>query len=221
MFLAFVLSLIACSEKDLKNRGNSAMMVGDFARAKQAWSALLDIDPANKDARTGLAMTLFAEARNREQAQENTASLWDSCANEFAILLKMDSSTTVRGMASTVLFHQAHAWIGKELFAKARMALEHSIKLDSANGFSWNLLGLAWEEIGDTARARESYETGIARQPSLVACYVNLGNLHWRSRRIVDAWEFWSMGLEQDSSNSYLLYWKAKAERKLEEQALQ
>ncbi len=221
MLLAFALSLVACSERELKSRGNSAMMVGDFARAKQAWSALLDLDPADKDARTGFAMTLFAEARSREQAQENAATLWDSCANEFAILLKMDSSTTVRGMASTALFHQAHAWIGKEQFAKARRALDQSIQLDSANGFSWNLLGLSWEGIGDTAQAREAYETGIARQPSLVACYVNLGNLHWRSKRIVEAWEFWTMGLEQDSGNSYLQYWKAEAERKLEEQALQ
>lgn len=219
-WILLLLLLSSCQEQDMRSRGQKSMELGDYARARQAWSALLDQNPADANARRGLAMTLFAEARSKEEQMLDASSLWDSCTAEFQILLRLDSSVTIRGMASTALFHQAHGLVEKEQHGRARKSLQHALALDSLNGFAWNLLGLAWEDAGDTAKARLAYERGISFQSSLVACYVNLGNLHWRAGRSKDAWEFWSLGLEQDSTNSYLRYWRDRALQNLEEKAL-
>lgn len=221
LFVFLSLLLGACENQDLRDRGRKALELGDHMRAIRAWSALLDMDPADHEARFALATALFSEARSREQSQLESQPLWDSCAQELRILLRTDSGATIRGMASTALFHQARGQLEQERFRPAQMLLDQALALDSSNGFAWNLQGLAYEGTGDTARARLSYEGGIARQGDLVACYVNLGNLHWREKRVLDAWEIWSLGYDRDTTNAYLRYWRERAERKLEEMALQ
>ena len=58
--LLFTLSLMSCVNDDIK-RGNDALRIGDYERAITNFSKALDVEPANRDARYGLALSFYAE----------------------------------------------------------------------------------------------------------------------------------------------------------------
>lgn len=215
-----VLMLMSCEQAEWRKRGQSALEIGDYSRAAQAWAHVLDAQPADAEARYGLAMALFSSARQMDQERRASAPMWDSCWHEFQILLRLDSSRTVKAMASTSAFQVAKNQVESEQYSQASMLLRRSIALDSSNWFAWNLQGLALEGLGQSAQAQIAYETVVAKEPSIIAAYVNYGNLQWRQGHIAEAWEIWSLGLERDSTNAYLQYWVSLAERKLKEDAL-
>ena len=56
----FAFLLMSCVKDDIK-RGNDALRIGDYERAIANFSRALDVEPANRDARSGcyvLAMPL-------------------------------------------------------------------------------------------------------------------------------------------------------------------
>jgi tetratricopeptide (TPR) repeat protein len=189
--------------------------LGDYSRARQNWSTILDQNPADAEARYGLSIAFFSEAQKLDREHRASITQWESALYEFRILLQIDSTQTIRAMASTSLFQVARARYGEELFAQSDVLLDDAIRLDSTNWFAWNLKGLALEGLGRFDDAQASYEQILIRNPDFISAYVNLGNLHWSQGRIEDAWDDWSLGLQRDSTNVYLKHWVERAANKL------
>lgn len=219
-FFFFALCLAGCGSSDWRERGQAALQVGDYARAQACWSHVLDASPADVEARTGFAMAVFSEAQEREREHGQADAVWEASLSAFRILLRLDSSETARALASTTLFQVSRRRLSAERSADAARLLHEAVRLDSANWFAWNLLALANENLGQDERAQALYEQILVRQPTFVTAYINLGNLQWRRGQIGEAWESWSLGLEQDSTNAYLQQWTARAEEELRRAAL-
>jgi len=219
--LAVCLVLFGCRDSELRQAGKDALRVGDYGRAAKSWSQVLDGNPADAEARYGYAMSLFKAARQLDRDHRNSNEAWDSCAHEFHILLRLDSSASVRSMASTSLFQVARQRIVDDRFEDARDILGDAIKLDSTDWFAWNLHGLVEEGLGKPEAAKNIYEWIIAHNPDFIAAYINLGNLDWSEHRYGESWDDWSLGLERDSTNTYLKDWVQRAGNKLKEEALQ
>lgn len=214
------LCLAGCESSSWGKRGQAALQVGDYARAQMCWSHVLDASPANVEARTSFAMAVFSEAQEREREHGQADSLWEASRSAFRILLRLDSSQTTRALASTTLFQVSRRRMSAERLADAARLLHEAVRLDSTNWFAWNLLALTSENLGQDERAQALYEQILVRQPTFVTAYINLGNLQWRRGQIGEAWESWSLGLEQDSANTYLQQWTARAEEELRRAAL-
>lgn len=206
--------LVACSGGD-RERGRVALQIGDYQRAQEAWNNILDQHPDDPEARTGVAMACFSAAQEKEREHLDADSAWWESLRTFRILLRIDSSRTNRGLASTSLFQVARRRLAAERPDDAVRLLHEAVRLDSTNWFAWNLLALANESLGQDARALELYEHIIVHEADFVTAYVNLGNLQWRRGEILAAWENWSLGLELDSTNTYLQQWTARAEEQL------
>ncbi|MBO7106048.1 MAG: tetratricopeptide repeat protein [Fibrobacter sp.] len=219
---AFALLLAACVENDVR-RGNDALRIGDYDRAVISFNKALDADPANRDARYGLALSYYAIAEASERLRIPTFDLWSQAAKEFRILSNIDSSGKINANYSTCLFYLARAALKRDASADVMPMLDQSIQLDSLNYFSYNLkaLILAESDIPDNLKtAKNIYIHIITHDPDFVSAYINLGNMYWDEGDVESAWDTWSAGLQKSPKNQSLIYWTHVAEDSLKAMVL-
>lgn len=198
---------------------NEALRIGDFDRAARQFSKVLDGEPANRDARYGLALAYFGKAESEERNGSHSADSWARALSEFRILSKIDSNVA-KEMHSTALFYLSRARIEENPRAKILGLLDESISLDSANDFSWNLKALVLQGMGDTESAQGIFTKILSRNPKFSPAYSNLGNLYWEQGKTEDAWDIWSMGSLEFPENRHLKHWAKVAEDSLKAQEL-
>ena len=204
----------ACDGNDM-NRGDEALRIGDYDRAVTNFSNVLDRDPANRDARYGLAIAYYAIAEDRERLKQSTLALWDRTVREFRILSAVDTSEKVKPMYSTALFYLARAMLPENEPAKVLSLLDKSIQLDPENYFSYNLKALILGGQGDADGAKQIYAYIVTKNPKFASAYVNLGNLYWNIHDYESAWDIWSMGHEALPQDPVLAKWTRVAEDSL------
>lgn len=204
----------ACNGNDM-SRGDEALRIGDYDRAIANFSKVLDDEPANRDARYGLAIAYYAIAEDKERLKENTLALWERTAREFKILTAIDSSDKVTPLYSTTLFYLARAMLAENEHARVMRLLDESIQLDPSNYFSYNLKALILGGQGDVDGAKKIYAYIVTREPKFASAYVNLGNLYWNAHDYESAWDIWSMGHEALPQDPVLAKWTRVAEDSL------
>lgn len=193
-------------------RGREALRVGDFKRASENFSRVLDASPSDAEARYGNALALFGLAEEAERGGVSSSKLWHAAADEFRILYRVDSSENVRPMYSNCLFYLARAELKEHSSADVSALLARSVALDSANYFSLNLEALLLETEGKVREAEQTFILILSRSPKFASAYMNLGNLYWKRGQVDDAWEIWSMGRSELPMNEELIRLTALAE---------
>lgn len=214
VLVALLSLMLGCMESRV-NRGNDALRIGDYARAVNNFSAVLDDNPLDRDARYGLALSYYAIAEERERIKSGTADLWERTVQEFQVLWNVDSSFKIREAYSNSLFYLAKATLSENSHANVLPLLEQSIVLDSLNYFSFNLKALIYESLNRTEEAKDLYVYIITKEPKFLSAYINLGNVYWHKGDVSSAWDIWSMGLKQGENNPTLLHWTRVAEDSL------
>jgi tetratricopeptide (TPR) repeat protein len=131
---------MSCVNDDIK-RGNDALRIGDYERAITNFSKALDVEPANRDARYGLALSFYAEAEQADRFNDSSFVRWSRAAREFKILYGLDSSGNIDANYSTCLFYLARATLNQDASANVLPLLAKSMQLDSLNYFSYNWKG--------------------------------------------------------------------------------
>ena len=220
--LLFTLSLMSCVNDDIK-RGNDALRIGDYERAITNFSKALDVEPANRDARYGLALSFYAEAEQADRFNDSSFVRWSRAAREFKILYGLDSSGNIDANYSTCLFYLARATLNQDASANVLPLLNKSIDLDSLNYFSYNLKGLILSRSnvpGDQNSAKNIFIHIVTREPGFISAYINLGNIYWEEGDVESAWDTWSAGLQKAPTNSSLIYWTQVAEDSLKSMVL-
>ena len=212
--ILFATVLSACNGNDM-NRGDEALRIGDYKRAAKNFSKVLDKDPANRDARYGLAIAYYAIAEDKERLRVSTLAFWERTVREFKILSVVDTSEKSKPMYSTSLFYLARAMLAENAQAKVLPLLDQSIKLDPENYFSYNLKALILAGQGNTEEAKKIYAYIVTREPKFASAYVNLGNLYWNVHDYESAWDIWSMGHEALPQDAVLAKWTRVAEDSL------
>ncbi len=212
--ILFATVFCACNGSDM-NRGDEALRIGDYKRAAKNFSRVLDNDPANRDARYGLAIACYAIAEDKERLRVSTLALWERTVREFKILSVVDTSEKSKPMYSTSLFYLARAMLAENAQAKVLPLLDQSIKLDPENYFSYNLKALILAGQGNTDEAKKIYAYIVTREPKFASAYVNLGNLYWNVHDYESAWDIWSMGHEALPQDAVLAKWTRIAEDSL------
>ena len=206
--------LCACNGNDL-SRGDESLRIGDYDRAVTNFSKVLDVEPANRDARYGLAIAYYAIAEDRERLKESTLAFWERTVREFKILSVVDTSDKAKPMYSTALFYLARATLVENAQAKVLPLLDKSIQLDPENYFSYNLKALILAGQGDVDEAKKIYAYIVTKEPKFASAYVNLGNLYWNVHDYESAWDIWSMGREALPQDAVLAKWTRIAEDSL------
>ena len=214
--------LVSCVKDDVR-RGNDALRIGDYSRAIANFSKALDAEPANRDARYGLALSYYAEAEQAEHVKDSSFDRWNRAAREFKILSVLDRSGSIDANYSTCLFYLARATLSHDASANVLPLLDKSIQLDSLNYFSFNLKGLILAQSENAANiksAKNIFIHIVTREPQFVSAYINLGNIYWGEGDVESAWDTWSAGLEKSPDNRSLIYWTQVAEDSLKSMVL-
>ena len=212
--LAIAVCFCACVEDDVR-RGNEALRIGDYDRAVLNFSKALDVQPADRDARYGLALAYYAIAEDKERLKGSTRDLWERTVNEFRILSKVDSSGRIDAAYSTGLFYLARATLAENGRTNVLSLLDRSIQLDTANYFSYNLKALILANQGRVEEAKKIYVYIVTKEPKFASAYLNLGNLYWEEHDVESAWDIWSMGHEALPKDAALARWMRVAEDSL------
>lgn len=213
-------ALLLASCDNYRERGETALRIGDFDRAVANFSKALDASPADRDARYGLALAYFGNAEALEKIGQHSVPLWEKTEAEFRILKKVDISAKADAMHSSCLFYLARALVAQDSGARVLGLLNESIKLDSTNYYSYNLKALILESLGSDKEAQDIFVFILSKNPEFVPAYSNLGNLYWERGKIGDAWDVWSMGSLKFPDNRHLAYWTKIAEDSLKAAAL-
>ena len=87
------------------------------------------------------------------------------------------------------LYHRARLEYVQGRFARAADLLERSAAIDRRNAMVFNLLGGAYESLGDSDRARRAFETSLQVNPRDAAVLLNLGTIALRAADPVAAAE--------------------------------
>jgi tetratricopeptide (TPR) repeat protein len=217
--LLIEIGFCACVEDDV-NRENEALRIGDYDRAVANFSKALDMQPANRDARYGLALAYYSIAEENEHLKVPVLDTWQRTVNEFRILSRVDSSGRISGTYSTSLFYLARATLASNAHADVLPLLDKSIALDSANYFSYNLKALVLGNLGRTEEAKKIFIFIVTKNPKFASAYLNLGNIYWSEGDIESAWDIWSMGHEAVPENAGLARWTTVAEDSLKALAI-
>ena len=220
--LSLTFFLMSCVKDDIK-RGNDALRIGDYERAIANFSKALDVEPANRDARYGLALSYYAVAEQTDRFKDSSFVRWSRAAREFKILYGLDSSGKIDANYSTCLFYLARATLNYDASANVLPLLDKSIGLDSLNYFSYNLKGLILAQSsapGDLNIAKNIFIHIVTREPGFVSAYINLGNIYWDDGDVEAAWDTWSAGLQKAPTNRSLIYWTQVAEDSLKSMVL-
>ena len=217
--LLIAIGFCACVEDDVA-RGNEALRIGDYDRAVANFSKALDMQPANRDARYGLALAYYSIAEENEHLKVPVLDTWQRAVNEFRILSRVDSSDRISGTYSTSLFYLARATLASNAHADVLPLLDKSIALDSANYFSYNLKALVLGNLGRTEEAKKIFVFIVTKNPKFASAYLNLGNIYWSEGDIESAWDIWSMGHEAVPENAGLARWTTVAEDSLKALAI-
>ena len=217
--LLIAIGFCACVEDDVA-RGNEALRIGDYDRAVSNFSKALDMQPANRDARYGLALAYYSIAEENERLKVPVLETWQRTVNEFRILSRVDSSGRISGTYSTSLFYLARATLASNAHADVLPLLDKSIALDSANYFSYNLKALVLGNLGRTEEAKKIFVFIVTKNPKFASAYLNLGNIYWSEGDIESAWDIWSMGHEAVPENAGLARWTTVAEDSLKALAI-
>ena len=222
MIVLFAFFLMSCVKEDIK-RGNDALRIGDYERAIANFSKALDVEPANRDARYGLALSYYAEAEQADRFNDSSFDRWNRTAREFKILYGLDSSGSIDANYSTCLFYLARATLNHDASANVLPILDKSIALDRLNYFSYNLKGLILARSrapGDLNGAKNIFIHIVTREPGFISAYINLGNIYWEEGDVESAWDTWSAGLQKAPTNNALIYWTQVAEDSLKSMVL-
>lgn len=217
--LCIALCLCACIGEDLV-RGNAALKIGDYDRAVENFSKVLDKDPTNRDARYGLALSYYAIAEDNERIHASTLDLWEKTVREFKILSKIDSSGKTSLAYSSSLFYLARASLEANPKSKVLPLIDLSIELDSLNFFSYNLKALLLASTGNVREAKDIFAYILTKDPKFISAYINLGSVYWKEGDIESAWDIWSMGLRENPKVPDLIHWTAIAEDSLKVKVL-
>ena len=189
--LLIAVCFCACVEDDVK-RGNEALRIGDYDRAVLNFSKALDVQPADRDARYGLALAYYAIAEDKERLKGRIDAAY-----------------------STGLFYLARATLAEDSRTNVLPLLDHSILLDTANYFSYNLKALILANQGRVEEAKKIYVYIVTKEPKFASAYLNLGNLYWEEHDVESAWDIWSMGHEALPKDAALARWTHVAEDSL------
>lgn len=213
MLLPFCAFFVASCQPSME-LANEALRIGDFERAIERFAKILDENPANREARYGMALSLFGKAEAAEMSGEHSVKLWMNALTEFRILSNIDSSAAPK-MHSSALFYLARARTFENPQAKILGILDESILLDSTNYYSWNLKALALSGYGDVDFAQKIFQWILSENPDFSPAYSNLGKLYWEQGNVEKAWKVWSAGSLRFPENHHLDFWTKIAEDSL------
>ena len=133
--------------QSLAAQGQVLARSGKAAEAQAAYDKALALDPYNVQALNGRGLIHQAEKRHAEAIED---------------------FSSVHGLVpqrADPLIARATSYLALDKVKEAATDLDEAVQSDPSNGHAWSMRGLAYEKLGDKAKAAASYNRAIAIRP--------------------------------------------------------
>lgn len=215
LLLALLPLLLTSCRSDREKSAARCLELGDWPRAQKLFAQLLDEDPADVQARTGMARALVQRASALSVTDRDEPGAWEDAVRELEI---------AQGFAPDTSLHRA--WIqASYLWARSLTAhgdtvaalgrLKELLRTEPRHLVARNLAGILEFKRSHPRTARELFLQNIAFDSTDAPTLYNLGLLEWQEGEPGRAHGWWLKALKQDPADENTLWWLLQAERRL------
>ncbi len=207
-FFLFVFLLFSCQKSDLKT-AHSAFELGDYERAIFLYNKILDTDPAQSDARYGLALSRFFVQKSKMENQLDSADAqknWVEVLNEFNILKQQKNSPQVLSMLSMCEYELGNLELKNKNYGQAVSFFEKAVEHDSLNIPAMYARSSLYDAAGYTDKAIEFLTKIVKLDQSQVSAFIDLGQIYLENQNPKMARRIWEQGLQANPKNEELLW---------------
>jgi tetratricopeptide (TPR) repeat protein len=146
-----------------------------------------------------------ALAKAREAVKlEDEEGKYDEAIKLFAEAQALDPENIVYP------YEMAYAYSGKKEYKKAADILEKLLSHKDVHGRVYQALGNAYDYLGKSAKAIETYEKGVKKFPNTGELYLELGNMKVAKEDYSAALTYYEKGIENDPRFPSNYYWASK-----------
>ncbi len=204
--------MFGCQSSNIE-KGAICLSLGDYPMAIEFFDREVRAQPDNYDARVGLGKAFLQKAVDNKR---DTAS-WKQA------LIHIEAARTLKPDTLTVkLLSQIWAEYSLRLFSTgdtipALEALSSALQYDPENVELINRTGILYFWLGYAEKAMVLFQKAVVQDTLHANSYFNLGMVYWSNNATVKARDTWLHALSLDSEDEDILYWFARAEKKIRE----
>jgi tetratricopeptide (TPR) repeat protein len=216
-FLCFLTLTIALLFSGCKSRaiekGEICLKLGDYHMAIAFFSEEVRRNPAGFEARLGLGKALLQQGC----ADASDTAAWKSAIVQLEAAATLSPQDEIGPILSEAYLQRAHMLLFAHDSVAALDALSRAIERNNRAIEPINLAGVIYFRMGETDRAETLFTKAIALDSASAAARFNLGMVYWQAGRFADAHGQWYAALSASPKDRDILYWFARAEKKMRE----
>lgn len=209
----FSIFVISCRSSDLE-KGMVCLRLGDYNGAVKFYGRVLERKPANFEARLGMGKALL----QRFAAQPLDTLSWSSAVMNLEAAGTLNSSEEIQQLLSQIWAERAHFLLRHTDTLLALEALTRAIEYDPFSAEPLNIAGIIYFRMGRIGKARALLAKAAQIDSTNSSALFNLGMIGWFENDIKTAHKEWYRALRSSPDDEDILYWFARAEKRLREQ---
>lgn len=214
--LLFCLSaglLIVHCTSDL-DRGATALQLGDYPLAIALYQKKINRNPECFQARLGMGKALIQKMIDNPE----DSSAWKSALINLEAAKILKSSDVINGLLSQVWMEHGRRALANADTLSGLESITKAITYDPENPELFNMAGIIYFRLGETAKARILFTKALTFDSTSVSVLFNLGMLCWNEGEITGAHENWYRALKSAPQDPDILYWFAQSEKQVRDQ---
>ena len=200
-------------------KGEACLGIGDYENAIVFFQRSIDAHPVSFRSRRGLALSLLQKCSAREADGAVTAEEWTTAvlAAHYAQRIREDS--TLRSRQAVAAFKAAKCFEARGDTANALRYALQAVALQPRDLSAINYAAVLSYRTGNAGAARDLFLQAVAVDSSDAVAFFDIGMLHWYSRDVLRAYDWWLRALKRSPSDTEIVYWVARAESEMKKMA--
>jgi Flp pilus assembly protein TadD len=207
---AGVCAILLCGCRNELDKGEICLRQGDWVRAVAFYEQAVDHDPADGEARSGLARALLQKAQSLALDQRDSAHHWDAAAKEMEIAIQEVPDSLLSQALYETRLQAARKWANA---GDTTVALHRLAELREAyprRTEARNAEAILSVQRGDWAKATDLFLENVAIDSNNVTAQFNLGLLLWKQGRTPQAASFFLHAARIAPRDPEIQYWLEK-----------
>jgi tetratricopeptide (TPR) repeat protein len=207
---ALVFLLAGCGNSNL-DKGNISLRLGDYPAAISFYSEEVKNHPDSYLGRLGLGKALLQKACDAD------TSAWKGALVQLEAARTLSPTAELGGLLAEVYLQRSHQLLNARDTVAALDALSSSIESDKAAIEPLNLAGIIYYRLGEADKSEVLFTKAVSLDSANASARFNLGMVYWQSGKLKQAHAQWLAALAASPRDKDMLYWFARAEKKLRE----
>jgi Flp pilus assembly protein TadD len=205
-----LLTCSGCNRGDIE-KGAVCLKLGDYAMAIVFFDKVLMHNPKHFEARVGKGKALLQRAIDNPG---DTVS-WREACRHLEAARTITPSEGLAELLAQVWSERARMLLVRNDTVATLEALFRSIEYDPKSPGPLNSAGIIYFRLGEFDKASTLFRKAAAMDSANPAVLFNLGMIAWNENDFPEARNFWLKGLKLAPKDEEMLYWFARAEKKV------